>query len=258
MAAFFPSPGGFGDFCERLADRVVKGGGELLTNAAIEHIDLDGSVVRSVGVNGRTERADWLIWTGDLGVLCRLLGIPADLAFPFLNVVLFNLEVTGSATHDYLWVEYADPACLVDRACLNNLYRPLNAPPGYHGVSAEVWCRADHEVWKDPESFVGEVQENLVRAGVVASRDRVVGCHIERIPRVWPILGLDYRERLERAMALVLARARNLYLTNRAGAGFQTLDRVIESALAVSGTICHGAGSNDPWASDGTHRRCAE
>ena len=236
--AFYPSPKGFGGFCESLAQAVVAAGGELRTDASIQSLRYrDGRVTGAVMDDGRLEELDDLIWTGELSALLRLVGLDAEPPPPMIHLVLFNFEMTGSPVHDYLWVEYADPNPLVARACVTTLHRPANAPAGHYGISAEVPCREESNVWKDPEGAKEGVRDMLYRTGFVRDRASFGLCHTQRIPRVWPVLDVDYEIKLQHKLAELARVASNVHLTNQAGGGFQPIGRILRRALDVSNRI---------------------
>ena len=235
--AFYPSPRGFGGFCESLAQTVIAGGGTVRTGASIDSVQVRQGLVTGVMINGQLEEADELVWTGEITPLLRLLGLAAEAPLPSVNLVLFNFEMAGSPAHDYLWVEYADADPLVARASLTTLHRPANAPAGHYGISAEVPCRADETIWEDPASFMMAVQDQLVRTKFVPDRSSFGPGHIERFSRVWPLLDVAYQERLDRSLASLAQAASNVHLTNQAGGGFQPIGRIIRRALEVSKRI---------------------
>jgi protoporphyrinogen oxidase len=232
--AFYPSPKGFGGFCESLAQAVTTGGGTISTNASIDSLRVAQGRVTGMVINGELEEVDDVVWTGELNPLLKLLGLTTEPAPPSVNLALFNFEMAGSPTHEYLWVEYAEPDPLVARASVTTLHRPANAPAGHYGISAEVPCRADEKLWEDPASAVAAVQEVLVRTGFVPDRTSFGPCHIERFPRVWPLLDVGYQERLHRSLAHLAQAAGNVHLTNPAGGGFQPIGCIIQRALEVS------------------------
>jgi len=235
--AFYPSPRGFGDFCEALAQAVMAGGGTVQTVASIESLQVRQGRVTGVVINGRLEEVDEVVWTGELHPLLKQLGLTDEPPPPSVNLILFNFEMAGSPTHDYFWVEYADPDPLIYRASVSTLHRPANAPAGHYGITAEVACRSHEPIWNDPASYVEAVQEALVRTDFVPDRGSFGPCHIERIPRVWLILDVDYQERLERSLAHLAREASNVHLTNPAGGGFQTIGHIVRRALEVSRRI---------------------
>ena len=238
FGAFYPTSGGFGEFCERLAARFARAGGQLLTKSVIDAVDTANGTVRSVTVGNRVHDIDWLIWTGDVGSLVRLLGIPPITSVDHLQLLLFHFEMAGDRTTDYLWVDFADPDMPVYRASYNNFHRPRNAPAGFHGITAEVACRATDDAWASPDRSIPAVRDQLVRTGFAAAPDRFLTCHIEKVPRAWPVFGLDYREQAEQALAAAGRIASNVSVTQRSGESLPTADRILQRALSLSDEVC--------------------
>jgi protoporphyrinogen oxidase len=237
FSTFYPTSGGFGEFCDRLSNAFLAAGGETRTQSGIESLGLDDGRIRTVAVGGEQLPVDWVIWTGDLPSLGRLLNLPVLPSIDHLYLALFHFEVAGPRAHDYLWVDFTEPDMLVHRASYNNINRPRNAPPGCHGITAEVACRVDDEVWRSPDHFIGAVRDQLIATGFVRSADGILACHVERVPRAWPLLGLDYREHAENLLRRVKERAANLSATYRPGESLPTVDRVLQRAFDVSNDV---------------------
>ncbi|HEY7818969.1 MAG TPA: FAD-dependent oxidoreductase, partial [Vicinamibacteria bacterium] len=99
----YPSRGGFGTFCEKLSEAVRARAGELLLESTVTSLSISGGRVVEVALaDGRRIEPGYLVWSGNLTALARLLGKePPPLRY--LSTILYNIEVEAEVLQKQQW-----------------------------------------------------------------------------------------------------------------------------------------------------------
>ncbi len=237
----YPATGGFAVLVKRLAEMIKESGGRILTGTGIAKLKREGDRIAAVIIGEEETRFDWLVWSGELGALLELLGMPRP-RLDFCSMLIFNFEVRGEPVCDYHWVECWDPEVSMKRFSIPSLLSLDNAPPGWHGISVELPCRFQDAVWSEPKAAVERAKDELLHMGVVRRRDDFAQVHVERIKTAYPVLELGYREKLKRIVASLQTAAANVILLGNAGALFGKMQndqirRAMDAVESIAGGV---------------------
>ncbi|HSF16707.1 MAG TPA: FAD-dependent oxidoreductase [Vicinamibacteria bacterium] len=237
----YPSHGGFGTFCEKLAARVREHGGEIRLRSTLTGLELrDGRVEEVTLDDGRRVRPGALVWSGNLLALARLLAQRPP-SVRYLSTVLYNIEVNADVLQHRQWIYFGSHDTVISRVSITNEMAPYMAPSGKTGLCVEVTCFEGERVWRDPDSLVPEILDDLVRLRLVESSSAYGSVHVERVRDTYPIYDLDYRESFAAASRMVKP-FRNLRLLGRTGAyWYNNSDHSMKMALLMAKHLLEGA-----------------
>ncbi|MGH9324488.1 MAG: hypothetical protein ACRD3V_31975, partial [Vicinamibacteria bacterium] len=237
----YPSYGGFGTFCEKLAAAVEARGGELRLENTVTALETkDGRIQDVVLADGRRIRPGHFIWSGNLVALARLLGKEPP-PIRYLSTVLYNIEVKGEALQKQQWIYYGGEDTKLSRVSVTTEMAPYMAPAGKTGLCVEVTGFEGEGAWKNPDALVPEILSDLVRLKLVASESQFDSVHVERVRDTYPIYDLRYKESFALASRMVKPFS-NLKLLGRTGAyWYNNSDHSMKMSLSMARHLLEGA-----------------
>jgi protoporphyrinogen oxidase len=237
----YPSRGGFGTFCEKLADAVRGRGGEILLENTVAAIETSKDRVEEVALaDGRRIRPGHLVWSGNLVALAKLLGKEPP-PIRYLSTVLYNVEVEAEVLQRQQWIYYGGGDTLLSRISITTEMAPYMAPSGKTGLCVEVTGFEGEGAWKDPQALVPQILSDLVRLKLVASERDYGRVHIERVRDTYPIYDLRYKESFALASRMVKPFS-NLKLLGRTGAyWYNNSDHSMKMSLQLARHLLAGS-----------------
>ncbi len=237
----YPSRGGFGTFCEKLADSVRRRAGDILLENTVTSLETSGDrIVEIVLADGRRIRPGHLVWSGNLVALAKLLGKEPP-PIRYLSTVLYNIEVGAQVLQRQQWIYYGGRDTVLSRISVTTEMAPYMAPPGKTGLCVEVTGFEGEGAWKSPEALVPQILDDLVRLKLVASPKDFGSVHIERVRDTYPIYDLRYKESFALASRMVKP-VSNLKLLGRTGAyWYNNSDHSMKMSLALARHLLAGA-----------------
>jgi protoporphyrinogen oxidase len=237
----YPSRGGFGHFCEKLAVRVQQMSGEIRLQDTVTAIRARNGVVEEVVLKDGTKlRPRYLIWSGNLIALAKLLGEEPP-GIRYLSTVLFNMEVEADVLQRQQWIYYGSSDTDVSRVTITKELAPYMSPLGKTGLCVEVTCFEGTGPWHEPEKLIPRIQADLVRLNLVRGREDFGPVHVERIRDTYPIYDLRYKESFSKA-ARMAKPFKNLKLLGRTGAyWYNNSDHSMKMSLHLARHLLKGA-----------------
>jgi protoporphyrinogen oxidase len=237
----YPSYGGFGTFSEKLSAAVRDRGGEILLENTITAIEARKGRVEEVALaDGRRVRPGYLVWSGNLLALARLLGTEPP-AVRYLATVLYNVEVEADVLQHQQWIYYGGKDTVLSRVSITNEMARYMAPAGKTGLCVEVTCFEGEGPWRDPEALVPRILSDLVRLKLVASSTHFGRVHVERVRDTYPIYDLGYKESFAAASRMVKP-FENLKLLGRTGAyWYNNSDHSMKMSFHMARHLLQGA-----------------
>ncbi|MEE9179324.1 MAG: FAD-dependent oxidoreductase [Vicinamibacteria bacterium] len=237
----YPSYRGFGTFCEKLAEQIPQMGGEIRLGHTITAIHTkDGKVEEVELTDGTKLRPKYLVWSGNLIALARLLGREPP-AIRYLSTVLFNIEVHADVLEHEQWIYYGSSDTVLSRVTITKELAPYMSPPGKTGLCVEVTCFEGAETWRDPEALIPQIQSDLVRLKLVRSLEDFGAVHVEKVRDTYPIYDLRYKESFA-AAARMAKPFKNLKLLGRTGAyWYNNSDHSMTMSLHLARHLLKGA-----------------
>jgi protoporphyrinogen oxidase len=236
----YPSYGGFGTYCERLADRVRDRGGKIQLGHTVGAIHTSGDRIEEIELTDGTRlRPSHVVWTGNLLSLAKLLQVEPP-AIRYLSTVFYNLEIGADVEQHQQWIYYGGQDTKISRVSVTNEMAPYMSPRGKTGLCVEVTCFEGDEQWMHPESCIDEIKADLVRLNLVRSEGDYEAVHLERVRDTYPIYDLKYRESFSDAVRMTKP-FRNLKLLGRTGAyWYNNSDHSIKMSLAMAKHLLKG------------------
>lgn len=163
-----------------VAARIREMGGEIVLNAAVEEVAIEGSCIHGVRVGGELERFDQVVSTIPLPYLTRMLpGLPADeaakvAAIRNVGVVCVLLKLRKPFSHNF-WMNINDPRIEIPGLIEYSNLNPLDGQSSI--VYAPYYMPQTHPKYgRDPQAFIDEtiaymklIQPGFSEADVLAS-----------------------------------------------------------------------------------------
>ena len=113
-------------------------------------------------------------------------------------------------------IYFPDPSLPFTRIYEPKNRNPLMAPKGKTSLIAEIPCFLNDKMWTEEENSLKDlVSDSLLQMGFFKRRD-IIDTQIYRIREAYPILEVDYMEKIDRIMRY-LDSFTNLVMTGRNG-----------------------------------------
>ena len=230
---------GFGLLFQRLAERFVEAGGELLLGAEVRELVVRDGRIATVGARTdagwRRLTPDHVISTLPMPDLVRMTGGDSKLRFRglrFLNLVMDLPDVSP-----YTWQYLSDPEIAATRLQEPRRRSPHMAPPGRTSIMLEIPCDPGDALWTMSDAdLMQRGLADLDRLGVDVRR--ATGEHFTtRAATAYPFMDLDYVAERRRAIAW-LSRLSNLSLCGRQGTfRYVFSDTAMEMGMTVARSL---------------------
>ncbi len=233
LTFLYPSIGGIGEFCEKLAKNIQSEGGEIFLNTPAEGIAYSGSEISGITTNKGSFTADIYIWTASLSALCNFMAFQCP-ELSYLSIICYNLEINDFLKTPYQWCYFGGKDVIFNRASIPSLFSSSNAPSGKTGICVEITCREGDSLWINPKSLISKIEEDLKKTNLLSKNNFIKKVYIEKISDAYPIYELDYRVKLNQVNSR-LKQVKNLIVTGRTGEfWYNNMDHSIKSALNIS------------------------
>jgi protoporphyrinogen oxidase len=252
LRRFYFLPGGAATLAEKMRERAVDAGAQIHTESTVtslKRVRTGHWRVQWKGPRGghRTGTADAVVSTLPLRDLSAMMqqvepNDDAQHAAHALQCVanfLVCVHVNRPRITDSQWLYFPGEDTIFNRGC-----EPKNFHQSMGGAKTsllvlEVTCLPGDVLWRaDDEELVQKTLSGLERTGLVKRRD-VLETLVHRIPDVYPLYDLEYRERVTRVLrwlsgfpGLVSTGRQGLFLHNNMDhsihMGFRAADAVLD------------------------------
>lgn len=228
----YPANGGIDMFSNNLAEAIKKQGGEIHLNTTIDKIETEASSIKCMHYQNTCLHPDMVIWTAPLTALLNLLHLDPS-PIRYLSTIIFNMEITGDPAIKYQWCYFGQQDTTINRISIPVLFSPLAAPHGETGICVEITCFEGDNSWNNPESFVQDVINDLLKVRVIKRSEEIKKIHIEKIPNTYPVYDTAYLADLDSALEQV-GRFKKLKLLGRTGTfWYNNMDHSIAMAFSM-------------------------
>lgn len=184
---------GYGEIVDRLAVAARAAGATIETRAGVQRVE-PGRPARITFADGRNIDAGTVLWTAPLDALATVVGdAPApSLRHRGLALVYLTLEEDRYSDVDAYYVPDSDVAFA--RLSEPKNYRSGPDPIGRTVLCAEVPVTVGDATWSASNEALGAtVLDGMARIGL--RQPALSGITVRRLPRVYPLLGVDDNER---------------------------------------------------------------
>jgi protoporphyrinogen oxidase len=208
----------------------------VITGCAVSGVSKDGFSVSGVVAGGVDYPCDSLVWSAPISELTELLEVSSP-ELSYLSLVIYNFMTVAGSKPSYQWCYFGAEDVPFNRISYPTLFNPDLAPSGETGICVEVTCRSGEAVWQNPEVMKESIVAAMLKNGVIASKEEIRGCHVERVGGAYPIYTLDYEEKLAAAVSRV-SRFTGVELLGRTGRfWYNNMDHSIEDALELANKL---------------------
>jgi protoporphyrinogen oxidase len=244
--------GGTGMVYERMAAAVNKNGGRVHCRCPVQRVLMENN--RAIGIeleDGTLEKFDHVVSTMPITQLVsRLPGVPEDVrkkagSLKFRNTILVYLEVKSANLFPDNWVYIHSPDLRMGR--ISNF---RNWVPQLYGnakttiLAIEYWCYDEDAIWTDDDEKLIQLASTELRQTGLVSEAQILGGHVHRIKRCYPVYDLGYKERL-RPVEAYLSSIAGLSVIGRYGAfKYNNQDHSILMGILAADNIASGAKHN--------------
>jgi protoporphyrinogen oxidase len=245
---------GPGQMWETMATEMVAAGGELRLGAPVTSIELDGDRVAAVDAGGERIEVDGVISSLPLRALAGITRPHAPEAVAeaarglrYRDFVTVALILDGGDPFPDTWVYVHEPSVQVARIQNFRAWSPWMVPREDRAcVGLEYFCFEGDDLWcSSDEDLVKLATDELARTGL-APANRVLGGHVVRVPKAYPVYDADYAERVE-TIRTWLEGTTNLHQVGRNGLHkYNNSDHSMLTAMRAVENLVDGA-SHDVW-----------
>ena len=246
--------GGTGALYERMAEALVKNGGNLFTNTLVRKVLVEDKEVKGLELmTGEKREYSQVISSMPLTLLVRALGdLPPAVVdgvskLKFRNTILVYLRVSGEDLFPDQWIYVQSPELKLGRMTNFRNWGPhLNSGKPDTILCLEYWCFSEDDAWKmDDEGWARVAIPELRKTGLIGDR-QILDAHVHRVPRCYPVYHLGYKEAL-RPVEEYLRTIQGLDLIGRYGSfKYNNQDHSILMGLLAAEKVANEA-SHDLW-----------
>lgn len=150
---FYYPPQGIRQLTEKLKERIIKNGGQVITNSQLSKITLNGDKIESVTLKGKKIKTDYFISTIPLDDFAKLIDSPeiivdsaAKLKYQKLSVIYFILN-KERALKD-CWVFFPEKKFIFQRISEQKAFSPQTSPKDKTALMVETTRDVNEELIK--------------------------------------------------------------------------------------------------------------
>jgi len=249
----YPKEGGIGAISRAYAEGIREGGGEVVVNARIQRIDVQGKRAVGISFTARGKEYAWpvdqLISTIPCTTLLHYLEPaapePVRRASEGLNhvaIVFVILDVAKERVTDDHWIYLPSQDLTVHRISEVKNFSERNGPKDRTILCAEITCRKGDRIWNADAGFLkATAVSDLGKLGLVQPGS-VGRARIHRASHAYPLYDLTYKRNLDVLLSYLDA-FENLKTGGRQGLfKYNNMDHSIEMGLQMAETILSGKG----------------
>jgi protoporphyrinogen oxidase len=243
---------GAGIIYERMAERILAGGGRIHRNTPVTGIARSGKGV--VLPDGTVHDCDHLVSTMPLTQLCRCLpGLPGAVAgsldrLRYRNTILVYLRVAHDDLFPDQWVYVQTPELRLGRITnFRNWPSGKHDPSGSSILALEYWCDPASDLWTSSDPALIALGEGELALTGLLRGAQVLDGHVVRLPSCYPVYRKGYRKWLQPVVDFLRRDYPEIHAIGRYGAfKYNNQDHSILMGLLAAENITTGA-SHDLW-----------
>ena len=242
---------GPGQMWEAMAERIERAGGEIRLGMPVEAIELDGERPLVLS-GGMSLEAEAVISSMPLRSLADVAGpVPAAAreaasGLRFRDFLTVALILDGEAPFPDNWIYVHDPEVGVGRIQNFGAWSPAMVPEaGRCCLGLEYFCFAGDELWsRGDDELIALAAAELERIELLGGR--VVGGHVVRVEKAYPIYGADHPERIATIRDWLDGVPRLQQIGRNGLHRYNNADHSMLTAVRAVENLCDGAG-HDLW-----------
>ena len=242
---YFPKKG-IGRISERLAEEIIKKGGEILTQADVLEININGKKIESVEFKLKGERktikGDFFISSLPINLFIKML-LPAPPPkilstterLRFRDLVLVNLIINQRNFSQDHWL-YTQ-----GKGICNRIIQPKNFSKGLVPDKRKTSLSAEYTIWENEKISDKELIEKTIKTitetlGFI-KKEKILDAFVLRAHQTYPLYDLGYKKNLT-FLEEYLTGFNNLQTIGRAGLfRYNNMDHSILSGIYAARNI---------------------
>jgi protoporphyrinogen oxidase len=250
---WYPSEGGIGEIGRGYARKVEELGGEILYEAQVTTVQIEGGRAQRVGHTGpdgaeQFVECDHLVNTIPLPRLLETFTpavepeVTSALAgLRYLGIVFVYLEVDQPQVSPDHWVYLPEKHLTVHRISEFKNFNPDAGPPDKTAVCCEITCLPGDETWNlSIEEAARIAERDLKTVGLLAEDTHTRALDLHRLPNAYPVYDLTYKQNLA-VLRGAVKDVENLETTGRQGLyRYNNMDHSIAMGRRVAKTLAEG------------------
>jgi protoporphyrinogen oxidase len=259
--SFYYPARGFGQIAEKIRERFIKNGGEILFESSIERFEfrndseIEAVLVRTAGEKLRRVPVKLLISTAPIDVLHQICSASGGGASPALGLSWRSLRILYLFTPDKIPSEhetyyFPEPDVIFGRVSEPAKYSPfLNQAAEKIALAIEIPCTVGDEIWNmEDEALAGLCIRDLRKLKILSSTPRGTSEYFSRkIKNIYPVYEIGWKENLERALRRFNS-IKNLYVVGRSALFLHcNVDHCMAMALKLARFLSAGEESREDW-----------
>lgn len=260
--SFYYPARGFGQIAEKIQERFIANGGEIIFESSVERLELndDSEIeavhVRTAGVEPRRIRSKLFISTAPIDVLHRLVcpalrrgdGNGLGLSWRSLRILYLLTPDKIPSAHETYYFPESD--VIFGRVSEPAKYSPfLNQVAGKSALVIEIPCTYDDEIWNmDDEVIAARCISDLRKLKILSPESQGVSEHFShKVKNLYPVYEFGWRENLDKALRRFNL-IRNLYFVGRPALFLHcNVDHCMAMALKLARFLSAEDGIREDW-----------
>jgi len=240
---------------EEMARRIEAAGGEIRLGAPVEGLEHEDGALTAVRAGGERIEVSAAISSIPLRTTVGVAEpappravSDAAAGLRYRDFVTVALQVDGEPPFPDNWVYVHDPRARVGRIQNFRAWSPWMTPdPRRSCLGLEYFCFEGDELWRTGDDELVALGRREVAELRLVDPERVVGGHVVRVPKAYPVYDAEYAGRVARIRGW-LDGIENLQQVGRNGLHrYNNSDHSMLTALRAVENLCDGAG-HDVWA----------
>ena len=260
--SFYYPARGFGQIAEKIRERFIENGGEILFESSVERLELnDDSEIEAILVHtagGKSQRVPVkrFISTAPIDVLhelvCSALGSSesAELGLSWRSLRILYLFTPDKIPSEHETYYFPEPDVIFGRVSEPAKYSPfLNQATEKSALVIEIPCTFDDEIWNmNDEVIAGHCISDLRKLRILSLKPRGTSeLFSHKIKNLYPVYEIGWKENLEKALGRFNL-IKNLYFIGRPALFLHcNVDHCMAMALKLARFLSAGEGTREDW-----------
>jgi len=260
--SFYYPARGFGQIAEKIQERFIANGGEILFESSVERLELneDSEIeaihIRMAGGESRRVRSKLFISTAPIDVLHRLVcsaqgnSESDNLGLSWRSLRILYLFTPDKIPSEHETYYFPEPDVIFGRVSEPAKYSPfLNQATEKSALVIEIPCTFDDEIWNMEDNVIAaRCISDLRKLKILSLESRGAAEHFShKIKNLYPVYELGWKENLNKALRRFNL-IKNLYFVGRPALFLHcNVDHCMAMALKLARFLSAGDGAREDW-----------
>lgn len=248
---------GVGRIAEKLAQKVKKNGGEILTNTEVIGINKKNNQIISIEIKkaGRkiTLQGDYFISSIPLNILTNIIIPPTDnnilkiaSNLQYRDELQVALFVNKTHITNDTWIYVHPKEIPFMRIMEMDNWSDVLSPPGTTTLVFEIACNQGDNLWKKSDKeIIDLIINSYIKEFKLIGKNNIISGYVHRVPKEYPVYHLEYKNHVD-MIKKYLQQVTNLQIVGRNGTfRYNNMDHSIEMGLYAAWNIISGKNKFD-------------